>query len=67
MNRKILAATAAAITGAGLLTAIALTPSANAGQEAASADQTQSDVLAAMARGIGRAPCRERVGVWVVG
>ncbi|MEV7548655.1 alpha-lytic protease prodomain-containing protein [Amycolatopsis sp. NPDC089917] len=56
MNRKILAATAAAITGAGLLTAIALTPSASAGQQATSADQTQSDVLAAMARDLKISP-----------
>ncbi|EMD22314.1 alpha-lytic protease prodomain-containing protein [Amycolatopsis azurea] len=56
MNRKILAATAAAITGAGLLTAIALTPSASAGQEATSGDQAQSEMLAALARDLKISP-----------
>ncbi|OXM51333.1 alpha-lytic protease prodomain-containing protein [Amycolatopsis alba] len=56
MNRKILAATAAAITGAGLITAIALTPSASAGQQATSGDQTQAEVLAALSRDLKISP-----------
>ncbi|RSN22168.1 alpha-lytic protease prodomain-containing protein [Amycolatopsis roodepoortensis] len=56
MNRKILAATAAAITGAGLVTAIALTPNASAGQQATAGDQVQSEMLAAMARDLKLTP-----------
>ncbi|SDZ25406.1 streptogrisin C [Amycolatopsis xylanica] len=48
MKRKIVAAAAAAITGAGLVTALALTPSANAG--------AQSEILTAMARDLNLTP-----------
>ncbi|MFD8499079.1 alpha-lytic protease prodomain-containing protein [Amycolatopsis sp. NPDC059657] len=48
MKRKIVAAAAAAITGAGLVTALALTPSANAG--------AQSEILAAMSRDLNLTP-----------
>lgn len=61
MNRKILAATAAAITGAGLVTAIVLTPSANAGQTVTAAEQAQSDMLAAMSRDLKISP--EQAGI----
>ncbi|WP_410657119.1 alpha-lytic protease prodomain-containing protein [Amycolatopsis sp. lyj-112] len=61
MNRKILAATAAAITGAGLVTAIVLTPSANAGQTVTAAEQAQSDMLAAMSRDLKISPEQAKV------
>jgi streptogrisin C len=61
MNRKILAATAAAITGAGLVTAIALTPSASAGQPATAADQAQSEMLAALSRDLKISPEQAKV------
>ncbi|AIG75894.1 Streptogrisin-C [Amycolatopsis japonica] len=56
MNRKIVAAAAAALTGAGLVTAVALTPSASAGQTASAADQVQSEIVAALARDLKISP-----------
>ncbi|GAA2994658.1 alpha-lytic protease prodomain-containing protein [Actinokineospora diospyrosa] len=53
MNRKFTAAALAALTAGGLTTAIALTPSATAGQSApavAVADVASADVLSAMSR-----------------
>ncbi|MGX7827390.1 alpha-lytic protease prodomain-containing protein [Actinokineospora sp. 24-640] len=49
MNRKHIAAATAAVTAAGLATALALTPSATAGQTP-TADETQSSILAALSR-----------------
>ncbi|GGS42120.1 alpha-lytic protease prodomain-containing protein [Actinokineospora fastidiosa] len=56
MNRKIIAAATAAITAAGLATAIALTPTATAGQTAPTVEDTQSAILAAMSRDLRISP-----------
>ncbi|MGW5052235.1 alpha-lytic protease prodomain-containing protein [Actinokineospora sp. NPDC004072] len=56
MNRKIIAAATTAITAAGLATAIALTPTATAGQTAPAVDETQSAILAAMSRDLKISP-----------
>ncbi|WP_181772861.1 alpha-lytic protease prodomain-containing protein [Amycolatopsis pittospori] len=60
MNRKIVAAAAAAITGAGLVTAIVLTPSASAGQTVSAADQVQSEIVAALSRDLKISPDQAR-------
>ncbi|MBB5850686.1 carbohydrate-binding protein [Amycolatopsis umgeniensis] len=56
MNRKIVSAAAAAVTGAGLVTAIALTPSASAGQTVSAADQVRSEIVAALSRDLKISP-----------
>ncbi|GAA4416436.1 alpha-lytic protease prodomain-containing protein [Actinokineospora soli] len=56
MNRKHIAAATAAITAAGLATAIALTPSATAGQTAPTVDDTRSAILAALSRDLRISP-----------
>ncbi|OKA09890.1 carbohydrate-binding protein [Amycolatopsis regifaucium] len=60
MNRKIVAAAAAAITGAGLVAAVALTPSASAGQTVSAADQVQSEIVAALSRDLKISPDQAR-------
>ncbi|WP_410661635.1 alpha-lytic protease prodomain-containing protein [Amycolatopsis sp. lyj-112] len=60
MNRKIVAAAAAALTGAGLVTALALTPSASAGQAVSAADQVQSEIVAALSRDLKISPDQAR-------
>ncbi|MFK0249020.1 carbohydrate-binding protein [Amycolatopsis azurea] len=60
MNRKIVAAAAAALTGAGLVTAVALTPSASAGQTVTASDRVQSEIVAAMARDLKISPDQAR-------
>ncbi|MFC5287448.1 alpha-lytic protease prodomain-containing protein [Actinokineospora guangxiensis] len=56
MNRKHIAAATAAITAAGLATAIAMVPSATAGQHAPAVEETQSSILAAMSRDLRISP-----------
>lgn len=56
MNRKHIAAATAAITAAGLATAIAMVPSATAGQNAPAVDGTQSAILAALSRDLKISP-----------
>ncbi|MFC3450157.1 carbohydrate-binding protein [Amycolatopsis speibonae] len=60
MKRKIVAAAAAALTGAGLVTAVALTPSASAGQTVTAADQVQSEIVAALSRDLKISPDQAR-------
>ena len=60
MNRKIVAAAAAAITGAGLVTAIVLTPSASAGQTVSAAEEVQSEIVAALSRDLKISPDQAR-------
>ncbi|PPK69038.1 alpha-lytic protease prodomain-containing protein [Actinokineospora auranticolor] len=63
MNRKLTAAAMAALTAAGLATAVALTPSATAGQTAPAAvgaDAASPEMLSAMARDLKLTPDQAR-------
>ncbi|MEV6910123.1 alpha-lytic protease prodomain-containing protein [Amycolatopsis sp. NPDC051071] len=60
MNRKIVSAAAAAITGAGLVTAIVLTPSASAGQTGSESEQVQSEIVTALSRDLKISPDQAR-------
>ncbi|GLZ37734.1 alpha-lytic protease prodomain-containing protein [Actinokineospora sp. NBRC 105648] len=62
MNRKLTAAALAALTAGGLVTAIALTPAATAGQStpAAAADTANADMLAALGRDLKLSPDQAR-------